>query len=106
MPLTKSLTRKTAGGRRNQFGVTLDDGPAEMLRAAAKRRRVYATTLAAELLEEAILEREAGRAGAAKELAELRKEIQTLAINHKNGLVKLMAHSGMSREQIEDWKKY
>ena len=102
MALTKALTKKRRGSRRNQFGVTLADGPAEMLRASAKRRRMAATTLATELLEQALLER--GGAGA-KELAELREAIRALTTNHTNGLVALLAMGGLSAKEIEKWKK-
>ncbi len=106
MALTKSLTKKrrgrAPGARRNQFGVTLADAPAEMLRAAARRRRIYPTTLAAELLEQALLEQQTG-GGRAKELAELREAIRTLALNQRNGLRKLLLLGGMPAKEVEEW---
>lgn len=105
MPVTRTTTKRVGGSRRNQFGVTLLDGPAEILRAAAKRRRMAPTSLAAEILEQALADRGAGPQAIAEELAEIRELLLTLKVNQINGTLKLLRLSGLSLAEIKIWRK-
>lgn len=104
MAVTRRVAKTKNGGRRKQFGVRLEEGPAEALIAGARSRGVPPTTLAAEILEQALADEALRRPGTDAAIAQLQEAVTSLAFNHHQGLVKLLGLAGMSRQEILDWK--
>ena len=107
--------RKPREPRPNQFGITLGEKYAELLRANAGELNESPTTLGGRLLEKALAERETsleegskavdGKEGLLKELRTLRKELVALRKMHHNATVKLLNLSGMSAAEVTAWAK-
>ena len=118
--------RKSREPRPNQFNVTLGTEDAALLRARAAELDLYPTTLAKQLLEKALAEREASRVASrpAPEpggtpgeevleiLEKLRTELLLLRKAHYNATKELLSRSGptvrkartrMSVREIEEW---
>ena len=112
--------------RPNQFNVTLAEKSAQLLMARALQLNLRPTTLAGQLLEKALAERESPGVAASPDpppsrpaageilevLGELRKELLVLRKAHYNATKELLSRSGptvkksrtrMSVREIEEW---
>ena len=91
--------------RKNQFGVTLPREHADLLRRQAARLKVKETTLAGNLLREALTERESPHEVGGDGLGELLAELRALRAAHHVATLKLLEESGMSVEAVMAWGK-
>jgi len=108
----KSKTRKPREPRPNQFGVTLSEDCARLLRERAEELDLRATTLAKRLLEQALTDRVLDEGGSrASEntrgpLEKLQADLQALSRAHYNATLKLLRMAGgMSAAEVTAWAK-
>ena len=101
-----ALGRRNRTPRPRQFGITLSEERANLLRAEAERLKLKPTTLAAQLLEQALNERSGAPDLVRRTLDELRGEVHQLARAHFNATLKLLRTAGgMSVAEVGDWAK-
>jgi len=111
--------RNTVKPRKPQINVTVSVECVSLLRGLADELEQKPSTLAGELLEQALLDRAAGapedttrrrgqpdKAGSSDALLRaVLDELQRVARRQKNGTLKLLRQSGMTVEQVNQWAK-
>lgn len=99
-------TTRARAPRRAQFGITLTERGASLLRSQADRLKVRPTTLAAQLLEQALDDRTAPPDHGRELLEAVRAEVASLARAHHNVSLKLLRTAGqMSTVEVGEWAK-
>ncbi len=91
--------------RPNQFGITLSEGAANVLRAKAARLRTPPATLAAQLVEEALAQKLGGGARDDRALLQaILRELSVLGHDQYASTVKILSKAGgMPGDEIERW---
>lgn len=92
--------------RKKQFNLTLSEEHTNLLRTEAGRLKLKATTLAGQLLGQALTERASPRDDGHEVLEALRAEVRALARSHHNATLKLLRTAGgMSVADVSAWAK-
>jgi hypothetical protein len=103
-----SLAQRKRAPRRSQFGITLTERAAGLLRAQADQLKVRPTSLAAQLVEQALEDRAAASHQGPALLEELRVALSSLTRSHHNVSLKLLRTAGhLTAAEVAAWaKKY